>query len=162
MVSLVAIFLILISTITCAIGICFIIMIISYIKHKPEANQSTFDIAAIHLGWSHIFLGVFAYIILCCSMILPDAPNFLILIFEIIIYVGFSYVSSSWIVVNMVAYVFIMHFEHISAVTDSEMKFFCFCTSIVSTIIQITLDRLFPQNNSATYYLFRGKKDMER
>ena len=61
MASLAALILVPISTI-CSIGICLIsIIILSYIKHKPEVNQSTFDIAALHMGWAHICVGFFAY-----------------------------------------------------------------------------------------------------
>ena len=61
MASLAALILVPISTIICSIGICLIIIILSYIKHKPEVNQSTFDIAALHMGWAHICVGFFAY-----------------------------------------------------------------------------------------------------
>ena len=83
-------------------------------------------------------------------------------VFEIIVYIGFSYASVTWIVANVVAYGFVMHFDQISSVTDSQMNHFCFGTSIVSTTGQILLDCIFPQYNTATYYLFEGQKDMER
>ena len=61
MTSLAAIILVPISTIICSIKLCLITIILSYIKHKPEVNQSTFDIAALHMGWAHICVGFFAY-----------------------------------------------------------------------------------------------------
>ena len=137
MTSLAAFILVPISTIIYSIGTCLIIIILSYIKHKPEVNQSTFDIAALHLGWAQICVGVFAYVTLCCSLILPDSPNWLVSIFEVSVYVGFSYSSITWIVAHLVAYGFMFHFDDISLVTDSQMKKFCFGTSIVSTYIQI-------------------------
>ena len=157
-----AIILIPLSTIICAIGMCQIMIIISYIKNKPEVNQSTFDIAALHLGWSHIIVGGFAYITLSISLVEPNAPNWLVTALEISVYVGFSYSSVTWIVANVVAYGFIMHFDDISLVTDSNMNYFCFGTSILSTIGQIMLDYIFPQYNTATYYLFGGKEDPDR
>ena len=162
MASLAAFILVPISTIICSIGLCLIIIILSYIKHKPEVNQSTFDIAALHLGWAQICVGVFAYITLCCSLILPDAPNWLVSIFEIAVYMGFSYSSITWIVAHLVAYGFMFHFDDISLVTDSQMNHFCFGTSIVSTYIQIILDYIFPQYNTATYYIFGGEENEER
>jgi hypothetical protein len=162
MVSLPALILVPISTIICFIGICLIMIILSYIKHKPEVNQSTFDIAALHMGWAHICVRFFAYITLCCSLILLDAPNWLVSMFEIIVYIGFSYSSITWIVANLVAYGFMFHFDDISLVTDSQMKKFCFGTSIVSTYIQIILDYIFPQYNTATYFIFGGEENEER
>ena len=162
MVSLAAYILVPISTIICSIGLCLHIIILSYIKHKPEVNQSTFDIAALHLGWAQICVGVFAYVTLCCSLILPDSPNWLVSIFEITVCVGFSYSSITWIVANLVAYGFMFHFDDISLVTDSQMNRFCFGTSIVSTYIQIILDYIFPRYNTATYYIFGGEGNEER
>ena len=162
MASLAAFILVPISTIICFIGTCLIIIILSYIKHKPEVNQSTFDVAALHLGWAQICVGFFAYVTLCCSLILPDAPNWLVSIFEIAVYIGWSYSSITWIVAHLVAYGFMFHFDDISLVTDSQMNHFCFGTSIVSTYIQIILDYIFPQYNTATYYIFGGEENEER
>ena len=116
----------------------------------------------LHLGWSHICVGFFAYVTLCCSLILPTAPDWLVTILEISVYVGFSYSSMTWIVANVVAYGFIMHFDDMSLVTDTQMKLFCFGTCIISTIIQIALDRFYPLYNTATYYLFEEKKYLDR
>ena len=162
MASLAALILVPISTIICSIKLCLIIIILSYIKHKPEVNQSTFDIAALHLGWAQICFGVLAYVTLCCSLILPDTPNWLVSIFEIAVYIGWSYSSITWIVAHLVAYGFMFHFDDISLVTDSQMNHFCFGTSIVSTCIQIILDYTFPQYNTATYYIFGGEEHEER
>ena len=162
MTSLAAIILVPISTIICSIGLCLTIIILSYIKHKPEVNQSTFDVAALHLGWAQICFGVLAYVTLCCSLILPDTPNWLVSIFEIAVYIGWSYSSITWIVAHLVAYGFMFHFDDISLVTDSQMNHFCFGTSIVSTCIQIILDYTFPQYNTATYYIFGGEENEER
>ena len=162
MASLAAFILVPISTIICSIGLCLSIIILSYIKHKPEVNQSTFDIAALHMGWAHICIGSLCYVTLCCSLILPDAPNWLVSIFEITVCVGFSYSSITWIVANLVAYGFMFHFDDISLVTDSQMNRFCFGTSIVSTYVQVILDYIFPQYNTATYYIFGGEENEER
>ena len=51
MLSLAAAFLIPLFSILYMIGLFLVHNIISYIKQKPEANQSTFDIATLHLAW---------------------------------------------------------------------------------------------------------------
>ena len=51
MLSLAAAFLIPLFSISYIISVFLVYNIISYIKQKPEANQSTFDIATLHLAW---------------------------------------------------------------------------------------------------------------
>ena len=51
MLSLAAAFLIPLFSISYIVSVFLVYNIISYIKQKPEANQSTFDIATLHLAW---------------------------------------------------------------------------------------------------------------
>ena len=51
MLSLAAAFLIPLFSISYLVSVFLVYNIISYIKQKPEANQSTFDIATLHLAW---------------------------------------------------------------------------------------------------------------
>ena len=51
MLSLAAAFLIPLFSVLYIISVFLVYNIISYIKQKPEANQSTFDIATLHLAW---------------------------------------------------------------------------------------------------------------
>ena len=54
MLSLAAAFLIPLFSISYMVSVFLVYNIISYIKQKPEANQSTFDIATLHLAWCSV------------------------------------------------------------------------------------------------------------
>ena len=162
MISLSAIILIPIFIVIYIISLCLVLIIISYIKQKPQVKQSTFDIAALHLAWSTVISGSLACICFCCSLIVPQAPNWLILSVEIPTYVSFIHLTSAWTIANVVAYGFMMHFDHIVLVTDINMKKFCVSISILLVSLTMTLDYFLPQYNTVIYYLFGCDTDIDR
>ena len=97
-----------------------------------------------------------------CALIMPDAPNWLLSLVEIPAYIMFTYHSSSWTIANVVAYGFLVHFDDIILVTDSDMKKFCVVASVILVLISTTLDHFYPQYNTVTYYLFGRSTDMNR
>ena len=103
-----------------------------------------------------------AFIAFNCSLIMPDAPNWLLSLVEIPSYMMWTYHSSSWTVTNIVAYGFLAHFDEINLVTDSIMKKFCVGASVIMVLISMMLDHFHPQYNTVVYYLFGRSTDMNR
>ena len=111
-------------------------------------------------------LGWYGYVALCLSLIIIPAPSWLVILLEIIIYIGFIYHTAVWTVANIVVYGFIMYFSEISQVTDTQMRKFCIGISIFVTFATITLDYFVPQNHTIIYGLFglseEGCQTLER
>ena len=97
-----------------------------------------------------------------CSLIMPDAPDWLLSLVEIPSYFMWTYHSSSWTIANVVVYGFLAHFDDIILVTDSDMKKFCVVASVILVLISTALDHFFPQYNTVVYYLFGCSTDMNR
>ena len=81
---------------------------------------------------------------------------------EIPTYIAFTYQTSAWTVANVVAYGFLMHFDHIIQVTDLSMKKFCIGTCITVALVSVTLDYFVPYYNTVVYHLFGRSPDMDR
>ena len=109
-----------------------------------------------------VIAGSAAMITVNCALIVPNPPNWLILFFEIPTYIGWTYQSSAWIIANVVAFGFIMYFDDMILVSESEMKKFCFGTCLILSVISITLDYISPMSNTVMFFLFQSKPDVER
>ena len=97
-----------------------------------------------------------------CALIVPNTPNWLILFFEIPTYIGWTYFSSAWIIANVVAFGFIMYFDDMILVSESDMMKFCFGTCITLSVVSITLDYFWPMSNTVMYFLFQSKPGIKR
>ena len=106
--------------------------------------------------------GLASFITINCALIVPNPPNWLILIFEIPTYVLWTYQSMTWITANIVAYGFLMNFDYMILISDIDMKKFCFGTCFILSAVSLILDYYVPISNTVMYFLFRGKPDIDR
>ena len=126
-------------------------------KMKSEQNK---------IKWFWPQLGWYGYVALCLCLIIISAPSWLVIVLELLIYIGFIYHTAVWTVANIVVYGFLMYFSEISQVTDTQMRKFCIGISTFVTLTTITLDFFVPQNHTIIYGLFglseEGCQTLER